>query len=360
MSPRVAITTDWLTSFGGAERVLQQLRVLYPDAPIYTSVFAPDNLPAELRQWDVRPSALQRFPLVHRYSRALLPLMPMAFDAFDLREYDIVLTMSSAFSKNVTTHGATRSVCYCLTPPRYLWDLTGEYLGGTTRLLAAPLLAQLREADRRAARRPDQFVAISQTVADRVQRWYERDSEIIHPPVDTDRVRPNGQPSENFYLVVSRLVGYKRVDLAIEACNRLKRRLLVVGTGPEGKRLRAMAGPTIEFLGAQPDDVVVDLFARAKAFLFPGLEDFGIAPIEAQSAGRPVVAYHAGGAAETVVSGVTGVFFETQSADAMVEAMTVLDRTAMEPADCRASAERFAAPLFRERMRRFLETSPIS
>jgi glycosyltransferase involved in cell wall biosynthesis len=360
VSPRVAITTDWLTTFGGGERVLQQLRILYPAAPIYTSVFTPANLPPDMRGWDVRPSMLQRFPLVHRYSRALLPLMPMAFDAFDFREYDVVIAMSSAFSKNINTSGETRSVCYCLTPPRYLWDLTGEYLGGTARLLAAPLLKQLRDADLAAARRADQFVAISQTVADRVKRWYARDSEIIHPPVETDRVRPNGRAAEDFYLVVSRLVGYKRVDLAIEACNRLKRRLLVVGTGKEDKRLRSIAGPTIEFLGAQSDEVVVDLYARAKAFLFPGFEDFGIAPIEAQSAGRPVVAYHAGGVAETVVSGATGVFFGTQSVDAMVEAMMVLDRTEIDPAACRASAERFAAPLFRERMQRFLETSPVS
>jgi glycosyltransferase involved in cell wall biosynthesis len=340
--------------------VLQQLRVLYPAAPIYTSVFAPENLPREMQTWDVRPSPLQRFPFVRRYSRALLPLMPMAFETFDFREYDIVLTMSSAFSKNVNTVSGTQSVCYCLTPPRYLWDLPGEYLGGTARFLAAPVLAHLRELDRRAAQRADRFVAISQTVADRVQRWYGRDADVIYPPVDTNRIRPNGRDAENFYLVVSRLVGYKRVDLAIEACNRLGRELRVVGTGPESKRLRALAGPTVQFLGAQSDDVVADLYARTKTFVFPGFEDFGIAPIEAQAAGRPVVAFRAGGAAETVVSGATGVFCEEQTVDALVDAIEKLDRIDVNPDACRINAERFAAPIFRERMSRLLESMRTS
>jgi glycosyltransferase involved in cell wall biosynthesis len=313
-------------------------------------VFDPSRLPTEVRDWTVRTSFLQRFPLVERYSRLLLPLMPMAFERFDFTGFDVVITMSSAYSKNIRTAGGTKNVCYCLTPPRYLWDLTHEYLRGPARLLATPLIGSLRAADRRAAARVDQFLAISETVADRVRRTYAREALVVFPPVDTDRIRPNGIAPEDFYLVVSRLVPYKRIDLAIEACNRLRRRLLVVGTGPEQKRLTELAGPTVTLLGSLDDDAVADLYARCRAFIFPGLEDFGITPVEAQAAGRPVVAYGVGGAAETVIDGVTGVFFHTQTIDAVTAAMEQLERMEIEPRACRANAERFDSAVFRDRI----------
>jgi glycosyltransferase involved in cell wall biosynthesis len=350
-SSRVAITTDWLTSFGGAERVLEELRRVFPGAPIFTSVFEPARLPPALREWDVRPTYLQRFPLVRHYSRALLPLMPGAFRRLDLDAYDTVITVASAFSKNVKVRAGARNLCYCLTPPRYLWDLQDQYLSGPTQRLAAPIVNRLREADRRAAGAVDEFFAISQTVAGRIRRTYEREARVVFPPVDTSRVRPNGRPPENFYLVVSRLVPYKRVDLAVDACMKLGRKLIVVGTGPEMTRLKARAGSSVTFAGSLDDAAVADLYARSQAFIFPGLEDFGITPVEAQSAGRPVVAYGAGGAAETVVNGSTGILFREQTVDAVVAAIEQLERMSIDPAACRANAERFDSSVFRDQMR---------
>jgi glycosyltransferase involved in cell wall biosynthesis len=350
---RLAITTDWLTSFGGAERVLSALREEFHAPPIFTSVYDPRGVPPALRSWDVRPSVLQHLPGVRHYSRALLPFMPWAFDRFDFSDYDAVISCSSAFSKNVTTRGATRNICYCFTPPRYLWDLRDEYTRG--RLMERPLraaLTRLREADRRAATRVHQFVADSNTVAERIQRSYGRSSVVVYPPVDTSAIQPNGREPEDFYLVVARLVRYKRVDLAIEAANAMRRPLWIVGVGPELPRLRAIAGPTVRFLGSVPDAEVAELYARCRAFLFPGLDDFGIAPVEAQAAGRPVVAYGAGGALETVIDGTTGVHFHTQTTDALVKALERLDGMRIDPAACRRNADRFNTAAFGAAMRR--------
>lgn len=327
--------------------MLAQLRTLYPAAPIFTSVFDPSTLPAEMREWDVRPSFLDALPFVRRYSRALLPLMPYAFQRFDLSDYDIIVTVSSAFSKNVASPAGAKNLCYCLTPPRYLWDMRDAYMRTSMKYVSAPIVHWLRGRDREAAARVDEFVAISNVVADRVKRWYDRPADVIYPPVDTSRIRlAIGEP-ENFYLVVSRLVAYKRIDLAIEACNRLKRPLTIVGVGAERRRLEAIAGPTIKFLGSRPDADVSELYARCRALIFPGLEDFGITPLEVQAAGRPVIAYGAGGATETVLDGRTGILFGEQSADSLVAAIERLDRTPIDARACRANAERFDTSVFR-------------
>lgn len=331
--------------------MLQQLHVLYPTAPILTSVFDPSALPSDMRAWDVRPSYLQRLPFVARYSRALLPLMPTAFDRFDTDDYDVVLSVSGGFAKNVRRPASGSTICYCLTPPRYLWDLHDEYVRGRIDRPLLELMARyLRRADLAAAGRVDRFIANSETVAERVRRTYSRPATVIYSPVDTSWIKPTGAPPEDFYLVVARLVRYKRVDLAIEACNKLRRRLLIVGSGPEESRLRAIAGPTIELLGKLDDAQVASLYGRCKAFIFPGLEDFGLTPIEAQAAGRPVVALGRGGATETVVDQVTGVLFDDQSADALVEAIERFERTSIDPGACRDNAMRFDAAVFRERM----------
>jgi len=355
-APRVAITTDWLTSFGGGERVVEQLVGLYPSAPVYTSVFDPSGVPDRLRSWDVRPSALQRLPGARRYSRALLPLMPWAFRQFDFSRYDVVITASSAFSKSIETRGGTKNICYCHTPPRYIWDLTREY---TARLplssAAGPMINWLRQRDQIAARQVHRFVANSAYVAERIGRAYGRTATIVHPPVDTDRIRPSGSPAEDFFLVVARLVPYKRIDLAVRACGVLNRKLVIVGTGPEERRLRAIAGPTVQFCGALPDSAVGPLYARCKAFLFPGCEDFGISAVEAQSAGRPVIAFGRGGAIETVVDGSTGVLFDEQSVDGLIAAIERLDHTEIDPAACRRNAIRFDASIFQTGMREVID-----
>jgi glycosyltransferase involved in cell wall biosynthesis len=318
---------------------------------MFTSVFDASAFPPDVRGWDVRPSFLQRLPFVARYSRALLPLMPAAFDRFDTSSFDVVLSVSGAFAKNVRRPPSGATICYCLTPPRYLWDLQEEYVRGRIdRPILDAVARVLRRADLQAAGRVDRFIAISDTVAERVMRTYSRAAAVVYPPVDTSWARPNGAPPEDFYLVVARLVRYKRVDLAIDACNRLRRRLLIVGSGPEEPKLRRLAGPTIEFVGRLGDAEVATLYARCKAFIFPGFEDFGITPVEAQAAGRPVVALARGGAGETVVDQVTGVLFDDQSADALVEAMERLERLSIAPGACRDNAMRFDASVFRERM----------
>jgi glycosyltransferase involved in cell wall biosynthesis len=302
-------------------------------------VYDPAGVPPELRAWDIRTTALQRFPGARHYSRMLLPLMPWAFERLDFSGFDVVITTSSAFSKNVVAPTGTPNVCYCHTPPRYLWDLHDEYGKAlVVRRPLEPLVQWLRARDLSAAARVDEFVANSYHVADRIARTYQRTATV-------------------FYLVVSRLVRYKRVDLAIQACNALRRPLFVVGSGPERPALQAMAGPTIKFLGSPDDATVADLFARCRALVFPGLEDFGITPVEAQAAGRPVIAFRAGGALETVVDRSTGVFFESQTVSAVTDAIERLERTEMDPAACRANAMRFDASVFRQGMRTIVDNA---
>jgi len=353
---KVAITTDWLNSFGGAERVLEQLHGMFPDAPIYTTVHDPENLPTHMRDWDVRTSFLQRVPFARKRHQAFLPLMPLAFEQFDMSEYDLVITTNSACAKGVITRPGALNVCYCYTPCRYIWDLYHEYTRGRRGKLFIALAAHwLRMWDRLSADRVDHFIAISHEVASRIRRHYRREPEVVYPPVDVERIVPNGRAPEDFYLVVSRLVPYKRVDLAVEAATRLGRQLLVVGDGSERRRLEAMAGPTVRFLGKRSDDEIADLYARCRAFLFPGWEDFGITPVEAQAAGRPVIAYGKGGATETVVDGSTGILFEEQTVEALVEAMRKLERLEFDPAVCRRNAERFDAREFPARLRRSIK-----
>jgi glycosyltransferase involved in cell wall biosynthesis len=348
---KVAITHDWLTSFGGGERVVRELHRMFPDAPIYTAVYDPSRVPASVREWDIRPSFLQRIPFAKRKYQLLLPLMPMAFEQFDMSGYDLVVTSSSACAKGVITSPDAVNVCYCHTPTRYIWDLYHDYTRGhRARALIAPVAHALRLWDRLSADRVDHFVANSYEVASRIRRHYRRDSELIYPPVDVDRIVPDGREPDDFYLVVSRLVPYKRVDLAVQAANRLGRRLVVVGDGPERRRLEALAGPTVEIRGWQSDEAVAELLARCRAFLFPGWEDFGISAVEAQAAGRPVVAYGRGGALETVVDGKTGVLFEEQTVDSLAEAMLRAERIALDPGVCRRNAERFGADVFRAKL----------
>ncbi|MDQ3388483.1 MAG: glycosyltransferase, partial [Gemmatimonadota bacterium] len=353
---KVAITTDWLNSFGGAERVLIQLHALFPEAPIYTTLYDPRGLPPRMQGWDVRPSFIQRLPFSRKYHQNYLPLMQMAFEQFDMSEYDLVITTNSACAKGVITRPGAVNLCYCYTPCRYLWDLYHEYTREHRgRMLIAPVAHWMRMWDRMAADRVDAFVSISHEVAARVRHHYRRDSEVIYPPVDVDRIRPTDRAPEGFYLVVSRLVPYKRIDLAVAACTRLGRRLLVVGDGPERRRLEKMAGPGIEFLGRRPDEELAELYGRCSGFLFPGWEDFGIAPVEAQAAGRPVIAYGRGGALETVLEGTTGVLFDDQNVDEMVAAIERFERLSFDPEVCRRNAERFDSAEFRSRITRAIE-----
>ena len=353
---RVAIVHDWLNQSGGAERVLAEIHSLFPTAPVYAIVYDPERAPAVTRSWDVRPSFLQRIPLARRKHQPFLPLMPLAVEQWDLTGFDLVISTSSACAKGIVPRPGATHVCYCHTPFRYIWDHYYDYTRGMRlRGLIAPVAHWLRLWDQLSAARVDHFVANSHWVASRIRSYYRRDSEVIHPPVDVDRFRVSSSGVDDYYLVVSRFVTYKRIDLAVQAANRLGRRLLVVGDGPNRAKLEAMAGPTVEFLGWRSDEEIAELYARCRAFLFPGWEDFGIAPVEAQAAGRPVIAFGRGGALETVVEGATGVFFHEQTVDALVAAMQRAEMMDFDPSACRSNAERFDAREFRRRFRAAVE-----
>ena len=361
---KVALVHDWLTGMRGGERCLEVFGELFPSADLYTLLHVPGSVSPAIENRRIVTSFIQRLPQAERRYRHYLPLFPAAVRAFDLRGYDLVLSSSHAVAKSVRVPAGALHVCYCFTPMRYVWDLYDDYFGPRSglaaRVLMPPVAAWLRRWDRRTAAGVHQFVAISRFVADRIRRVYGRDADVIYPPVDVARFRLDEAPGE-FYLVVSALTPYKRVDLAVEACNRLGRRLVIVGTGPEDRRLRALAGPTVELLGWRDDAQTAELYARCRALLFPPLEDFGITPLEAMAAGRPVIAFGEGGARETVVppgegEPPTGLFFASQTAEDLVDAIRRFEASAhqFEPKALRRRAEAFDRPLFRERIHAYL------
>jgi glycosyltransferase involved in cell wall biosynthesis len=348
---RVALVHDWLTGFRGGEKCLEVLCRLFPAAPIYTLLHIPGSLPDTIERHPIRPSFLQYLPRIGRYYRYTLPVMPLAA-RWRIGDCDLVYSLSHAVAKAAKPPAGVPHVCYCFTPMRYAWHMRESYFAGRVRGLKARavdhLLARLRDWDRKTARRVTHFIAISETIRTRIAESYGRESVVIYPPVDTDFYHPDpAVPREDFYLVLSAFAPYKRVDLAVEACNRLRKRLVVIGSGQEAERLKALAGPTVEFLGWKPDEVLRDHLRRCRALLFPGEEDFGIVPVEANACGTPVIAYARGGATETVVplgrDGATGVWFDAQSVDAVVAAIQRLEgeRDRLDPAAARARALRF-------------------
>jgi glycosyltransferase involved in cell wall biosynthesis len=355
---RIALVHDYLNQYGGAERVLEVLHGLYPDAPIYTSLFDPATMPRSFQSWDIRTSFLQRLPLSRRVHRAMLPLYPLAFESFSFGDYDVVLSNSSAWAKGIITPPETVHVCYCLSPMRWAWSYDAyvqrEQLGRSTRRLLPPVIHYLRMWDVASAQRVDRFIGISRVVVDRIAKYWRREADLIYPPVDAARI-PQGTGGGDEYLVVSRLIPYKRIDLAVAACTRLGLPLRVLGDGRDGEKLRALAGPTITFAGHVSDADVHTAMGRCKAFIFPGEEDFGIAPVEAMAAGRPVVAYAGGGALDTVEDGVTGRYFTSQTADALADALATFDPDAYTPGTIRQHALRFDTGAFREQISAYVD-----
>lgn len=355
----LALVHDWLNQVGGAEDVLIELKALFPEAPVFTSIYAPDKMPAVMREWDIRTNWLDRLPGIHSHHQPYLPLYPLGFARTDLSAFDLVLSNKSGFCHGVRTRPGAAHICYCLTPTRYVWMtdtyLAREGLGRSVGWALKPLLVWLRRWDFAAAQRVTHFVAISTDVRERIRRFYRRESTVIFPPVDTDRFRPNGRPPENFYLVLSRLIPYKRIDLAVEVCNRLGVHLIVAGDGRDRPALEALAGPTIEFLGRVSDADAADLMARCRALLFPGLEDFGITPVQAQAAGRPVIAFGAGGALDTVIPGRTGELFSVQTVEALMAVLADFDPMRYDPAECRRHALRFDRSRFRRELGALVE-----
>ncbi len=321
--PRVAIAHDWLTIPGGSEQVLMELLAMFPTAELFTSVYDPAPWPPQITGRVVHASFLNRVPGAASHYPKLLPLMHRAFRSFDLSGFDLVISSSHAAAKAVRRAPRALHVCYCHTPMRYAWEedfLAGERVGRARRLLP-PLLALLRRQDLASSREPDVFVANSEHVAARIARYYGRDAEVVHPPVDVDRFLGLERTGGSFYLAFGRVVPYKRVDLAVAACVSAARELKVAGDGRALASLRADGAPGAEYLGPVPTAERDRLLAGARALLFPGEEDFGIVPVEAQAAGLPVIAYGVGGAAESVIDGRTGVLFREQSVAALTAAI---------------------------------------
>ncbi|MCS6888944.1 MAG: glycosyltransferase [Chloroflexus sp.] len=354
---RVALVHDYLNQYGGAERVLEALHELFPAAPVYTSIFDPATMPVTYQQWDIRTSFMQRLPAWRTQFRRYVALYPTAFERFDLSNYDLIISSSSAFAKGVIPRPGALHICYCHTPMRFAWR-TGDYvareqINGFQAKLLPFLLNYLRIWDTVSANRVDLFVANSHEVAGRIARYYRRPAIVIPPPVDLPPYEP--RPPAEFYLAGGRLIPYKRLELVIEAFNRLRLPLKIFGDGRDRSRLERMAGPNIEFLGWVDEATRLDLFARCRAFIFPGEEDFGITPLEVLAVGRPVIAYAAGGALETLIEGVTGRFFYQPTAAALAAAVALSRTDPVDSLALRRHAERFSRERFLAAMRAFID-----
>lgn len=361
-SVRVALAHDYLNQYGGAERVLEDLHVLYPDAPVHTSIYWPARMSPEIRSMQIRTSFMQSLPGVLSHHQPYLMAYPLAFESFDFSGYDLVISNSSAFCKGIVTTPQTLHVCYCLTPMRWVWGYRAyvqrEKLGRTARAILPFAISQLRSWDVATAQNVDRFVAISRAVAARIRKYYRREADVIYPPVNCGSFSPQPGKEQDYFLVVSRLIPYKRIDLAVDACTQLRLPLKIVGSGGRDEAaLRARAGSTVEFLGRVSDEALRDLYARCRAFLFPGEEDFGIAPLEANASGRPVVAFAGGGALDTVVDGQTGVLFHEQTVASLADALRRFQTLAWDPSALRAHAETFDTRVFRERLGAFVNES---
>lgn len=357
---RVALVHDWLTGLRGGEKCLEVLCEAFPDATVHTLVHLEGSAGPAIERMDIKTSVLQKIPGAAHHYRQLLPLMPMAARTWDVGEVDLVVSLSHCVAKAVRVPRGVPHACYCFTPMRYAWDGRDAYLDGwrqkaVRRFVAGAILDRLRRWDRDTAPRVDHYIAISEAVRGRIARCYGRESRVIRPPVDTGFYTPGNAERDGAYLCVSALVPYKKVDQAVAACTAENRPLVVIGKGPERERLEAMAGPSVRFLGWQPDEVVRDHYRRCRALLFPGEEDFGIVPAEALACGAPVVALGVGGAAETVDDSVGRLYLDpsTEGLTAAIRAWEA-DGRPHDPAEARRRAEGLARPLFRRRLLGYL------
>lgn len=351
---RVALVHDHLAQDGGAEKVLKVLQEMYPQAPTFTLLYNPDGAHPVFRNKDIRTSFIQRLPFGIKKYQWYLPLMPLATESYNLMDYDLVISSSSAFAKGVITAPHTFHVCYCHTPTRYLWTDTHSYVEElnypkAVKFFIPKVLSRLRVWDRLAADRVDAFVANSRTVQDRITKYYRRDSEIIYPPVELARYKPKEKAGGDYFLVGGRLVSYKRFDIAVKAFNRLGIPLKVFGTGPEYAKLKGMAKKHIEFLGYVPDDQLPELYRGARAFINPQIEDFGITPIESMAAGTPVIAYARGGALETVIEGKTGQFFDEQRWEELSDLIIRFKDEQYDPLKIHQHAQKFDVNNFKQK-----------
>ncbi len=373
---KVALVHDWLTGMRGGEKVLEVFCELFPDAHLYTLLYNKGNLSNTIESMDIRTSFIQKLPLIKRKYRYLLPIFPTAIERFDLLGYDLVLSSNHCVAKGVTTGANTLHICYCFTPMRYIWDLYNLYFDKEranmiTRFGTSLVLDYLRKWDVASSNRVDKFVAISKYIAERIKKNYGRDSDLIYPPVDCSYFKP-GSSSKNYYLMVSPLAPNKCVDLAIEAFNTLGLPLIIIGSGQEEKKLKKMAGKKIKLLGWQSDEIVREHYVNCKALIFPGVEDFGIVPLEAQACGKPVIAYGKGGALETIVpldsdklnikseneqsSNATGLFFYEQTPESLAQAVVRFEATKdlFNWHVIRKNAESFDKTIFKDKIKSYI------
>ncbi len=353
MKTKVAIVYDRVNKWGGAERVLLALHEIFPDAPLYTSVYDKKKAPWAKAFPIIKTSFLQKFPLANRYHEFLGTFMPLAFESFDLAEFGLVISVTSEAAKGINVGPNTLHICYCLTPTRYLWSHHDLYFKNPVlKFLSRPSVWYLKKWDRKAAEKPDIMVAISSEIRSRIKKYYHRNSSIVFPPVNTSLMYINEVGKhKKYYLMVSRLdYGYKKVELAIEAFNRLGKTLIIVGTGREEKRLKRSAKDNIKFVGRVSEKVLKKYYQNAKALIMPQIEDFGIVAVEAQSYGVPVIAYNKGGSVDTVIPGETGIFFSKQSPDSLTNAVKRFEKMKLNKRHILINAKRFSKERFKKEL----------
>ena len=358
---KIAIIHYWLVTMRGGEKVLESLCELFPEADIYTHVYQPENISPVIRKHRIRTTVIHKIPFIENWYHKALPLMPLALEQLDLSEYDLIISSESGPAKGVIVSPDSIHICYCHTPMRYLWDMYHLYrnqAGWLTATLIPFLTHYLRLWDVSSAARVDYFIANSEYVKKRIEKCYRRTSEIIHPPVDIEKFSISNEPPEDFYLVAGQLVCYKRVDVAVQAFNLMKKKLIVIGGGPEKENLKKLAGPTVQILGYQTAENMRSYYSRCRALIFPGIEDFGIVPVEVMASGRPVLAMRAGGAMETVKEGVTGLFFDKQEPESIMNAVKEYEACCADfsPDKIRHHAQKFERDIFQKKIMQLIDS----
>jgi glycosyltransferase involved in cell wall biosynthesis len=353
---KVAVVHDWLNGFRGGEQVLDAILETFPQAELFTLFYTPGTLNERIEKRPIHSSFLNHLPKNHKYYRFLLPLFPMAIERLNVQDFDLVLSSSHCVAKGIIPNPRSLHICYSFTPMRYAWDRYLDYFGGSfLEPLFYPFLHYLRMWDISSSNRVDYFLTLSQWVKNRIHKYYRRDSHVIYPFANLEHFRPSLGEKGDYYLIVSAFAPYKRVDLAIQACQKLERRLVIIGAGQDESKLKSLAGPTTEFLGRAPLAVLSEMYAGAKALLFPGQEDFGITPLEAMASGTPVIAFKQGGVTETVVEGETGLFFSEQTVESLCESILKFEAMPVIPKEkCVSQAALFSREAFLSNFQSFV------
>ncbi|MGB7264113.1 MAG: glycosyltransferase [Terracidiphilus sp.] len=355
--PRIALFQDYLAQYGGAERVTEALHQTLPNADLHTTLFVPEKMSPYLQKVEAKTTWMQYLPAKSKLYRQYFLLYPFAVESARLDNYDLVVSSCCGYAKGIKRGKNAVHVCYCHNPMRWVWRfqeyMAKEQFDSATKLILRIMVEGLRKWEMKAAQRPDYFIANSHIVARRLKAAFGIDATVIEPPIQTSRFRISGSV-EDYYLILSRLVPYKRIDIAVEACTRTARRLIVVGDGPDRERLKSLAGPHVSFLGRQSDEAVSRIASRCRALIFPGEEDFGMAPLEINAAGRPVIAYGAGGATETVIERVNGTLFREQTSEGLIDALEQFENYTWDPQTIRRIALRYDIRVFQERFLEFL------